>query len=732
MKKLYLYFLVIILNYNVLLSLITASDTFLLGNKYAVSAYYDYNMHSVDMRQLSSVADSVPRSALGNMSGFSVGGFYEYRITDRTSLVLRGLFSQQKAKIQGETPETLKYNSKDTLGWSEHTLTTDLSNIRIEPMIKYRFFNRFSLYGGLSAGIRFDKSFTNDEIIKSPLGATFKSGLNTRSGIDTEKEDKLGLQAAIQVGFSYDIPLNYNGKYLLIPEIMFSTGFSDITNTITWDANSFKLGFSLMYSENPTIYKDSRELRERKEFVRTINVEKQNIKKETLIKGKVSITYDTLVSGFNVLITQNLNRVDTLLYPPKSPFVKINMDKSREKKEASARNECLTFFSIASDGVTEFLNTQLKVEEFLSTSTKPILNYIFFDYNSSDIPSRYNKIAKGKKEQFNFDMLRNQNRMVTYYQILNIIGKRLEQNEKAKITLVGCNSGVMAEADNIKLSKDRAEEIKKYFVDVWDINHERINIKSNNLPDKPSNSNEYDGIEENRRVEILSDSWEIMAPIIVNDTLLEVTPSQIRFYNNANSCIKVDQWSLIAKQGDRELVKMYGSGNIPERLIWRINDTYQSIPKSDEKIFFKFELSDYDELKYERRLDSIEVEHISIQEKKLSPEGDRRIDKYGLILFDFDKATLNLQNDKIMDFINKNIFFNSKVTIKGHTDRIGEDEYNLNLSLKRASAVAGRIKNTQDIFFEGLGEKELLFNNDLPEGRFYSRTVNITVETPLE
>jgi hypothetical protein len=33
---------------------------------------------------------------------------------------------------------------------------------------------------------------------------------------------------------------------------------------------------------------------------------------------------------------------------------------------------------------------------------------------------------------------------------------------------------------------------------------------------------------------------------------------------------------------------------------------------------------------------------------------------------------------------------------------------------------------------EGVGNAELLFNNDIPEGRFYCRTVNIVVKTPVQ
>jgi hypothetical protein len=51
--------------------------------------------------------------------------------------------------------------------------------------------------------------------------------------------------------------------------------------------------------------------------------------------------------------------------------------------------------------------------------------------------------------------------------------------------------------------------------------------------------------------------------------------------------------------------------------------------------------------------------------------------------------------------------------------------------LKRAIS-ANTILNQANSEVLGLGKDILLYNNDIPEGRFYCRTVNITVETPIK
>ena len=73
---------------------------------------------------------------------------------------------------------------------------------------------------------------------------------------------------------------------------------------------------------------------------------------------------------------------------------------------------------------------------------------------------------------------------------------------------------------------------------------------------------------------------------------------------------------------------------------------------------------------------------------------------------------------------------NSTVTITGHTDRVGDPGVNMKPSQDRAPAVAAALTGTTPTT-RGLGESQLLFSNDLPEGRFYCRIVDIVVETPI-
>jgi Outer membrane protein and related peptidoglycan-associated (lipo)proteins len=139
------------------------------------------------------------------------------------------------------------------------------------------------------------------------------------------------------------------------------------------------------------------------------------------------------------------------------------------------------------------------------------------------------------------------NNIETYYQILNIIGKRLIEKPEANITLGGYLAGKGAEKNKINIAKQRAEAVKDYYVNVWGIDESRIKIKTGKKPPVASNEATNQGVEENRRVEISSDDLSILAPLNINDTLRNVKPSGLRFKTDINSEKPVTQWSMKIK-----------------------------------------------------------------------------------------------------------------------------------------------------------------------------------------
>ncbi len=123
----------------------------------------------------------------------------------------------------------------------------------------------------------------------------------------------------------------------------------------------------------------------------------------------------------------------------------------------------------------------------------------------------------------------------------------------------------------------------------------------------------------------------------------------------------------------------------------------------------------------------------NINAQRYEQHHNMRIERYGLILFDFDKSILNRTNPRVLDLVKSSITPQSKVLIRGYADRTGSSEYNKSLAGMRCSSVReylGTAVENDQVFLDPVGSDLLLFDNNLPEGRCYNRIVYITIETP--
>ena len=393
-------------------------------------------------------------------------------------------------------------------------------------------------------------------------------------------------------------------------------------------------------------------------------------------------------------------------------------------------------FFTAPQGTLSLEPETITIEEVTTIDSSPLLNYVFFEEGMSEISEPYILFANQSDTKiFSEEKLRGA--MEKYHHLLNIIGKRLNEHPDARVTIIGCNSNKGPEKGNLTLSRSRAESVRAYLRYIWGVNPSRMEVKAQNLPAVASTSYVPEGIAENQRVEIYSD-YPAILDTVKSTYVQEMTNNKaIHILPNIQSEAGIANWKLYLKggnqtligtaSGERELASAYTfdleSFNLKE--IASFGNITAGIEVTDkEGEVFKNEFAATTSVKFIKR-----------EERMAQKMGYRVLEKYALILFDFNSAEIKARNKTIVDRIVARMkeFPSAEGKIVGHTDNIGKEDYNLNLSERRAKAVfdqmveAGMVAG-ENITYAGAGPNDPMYENLTPEGRALNRTVTVTLE----
>jgi outer membrane protein OmpA-like peptidoglycan-associated protein len=376
----------------------------------------------------------------------------------------------------------------------------------------------------------------------------------------------------------------------------------------------------------------------------------------------------------------------------------------------------------------------LTIEEVKTIDSSPMLGYVYFVEGSAEIPSQYDRLAR--KETSSFDETRFRDTMEKYYQVLNIIGKRLVDHPEATIMLTGCNSNTGLEKGNQQLSAMRASAVRDYLLSVWGIEPERIQTEGRNLPEKPSSNRTEEGKAENRRVEIKSDAPEILAPIRSTYFTTKIDSDVLTLRPTLNAGHGVARWTAAAADRNGTIASFSGEGVPPAEIQLPLGTANLNELATAGDITARMEIVDNKGQKFTMVGIPITVNFIQTSQRLARKQGYQIQEKYALILFDFDSDAISTGNREIVTRIVSRMRELPQATaeIVGYTDNIGKEEYNVKLSVRRAQAVytllgstfgeeaAGRIRH------RGVGPNEPLYDNATPEARAFNRTVTITLE----
>lgn len=372
---------------------------------------------------------------------------------------------------------------------------------------------------------------------------------------------------------------------------------------------------------------------------------------------------------------------------------------------------------------------KITVEETQYGELFPLVPYVFFNENATT-PINIDALhASNKTGEFSIKELP-ADAMFINTQMLDIVGTRLKQNPNARITLTGTLDN-QREKDT-RLSADRAEFVKNYIVKNYNIDQSRIETVAGREPKKPSSTRDPEGIQENRRVEISTTNNDILAPITIESERRRIAdPDLVEFITYARSNDELAEWTLEIKQAGKTIKKFNGQGE-PQPVKWQIIPNELAPSKVPLEYTFTAKTKS-GATRY--ATSSVPVDYYSFSRKVSEDRPDRVIYKYSLTLFDFDSPEVSEFDKRILDqHVIPNIKSNSTVQIYGYTDRIGEANYNKRLAQNRADNVRKYLESKVKAKFEtyGVGESEVIFDNNSPIGRHLSRTVQIYVSTPKQ
>jgi outer membrane protein OmpA-like peptidoglycan-associated protein len=397
------------------------------------------------------------------------------------------------------------------------------------------------------------------------------------------------------------------------------------------------------------------------------------------------------------------------------------------------------------DGVVQFsINPPINVKYVKNVrEVFPIRNYIFFNAGSTTIPERYVQLKRNQVTDFKEDKVqfttpqnmsgRSARQMQVYYNILNILGDRMVKNPTTTITLVGSSENGGQEGMVM------AQNVKDYLVSIFEINETRITVEGRAKPAIPSEVKggvrELDLLKEgNRRVTIESNSPELLmefqsgkdVPLKPIEILTEnQIPNGDVVFNVGGAKETLTLWSLKTK-GDNGKTQTFGPYTDEQATISR-KTIMGNQPEGDYKVTMSGTTKSGKEITQESIL------HLA---PYVAPEVQESI-RFSVIYEFNESKSIAIYDKYLTEIVTPKIPLNATVIITGHTDTIGEENYNKGLSLARANDVKSIIEKSlaatgrNDVKFEvngdGEDEKSAPFENKFPEERFYNRTVVIDI-----
>jgi outer membrane protein OmpA-like peptidoglycan-associated protein len=679
-------------------------------NTYGIFGYYGLNRSTAQFKKIPFTQSCCGGFTDGTGNAMQLGILYKYNITNQLQAGLRAGYLYSSFDLRNSEQTRVIINGIGAKGEFEYSLQGALSYLYLQPGITYIPFPSWYFTAGIDLLQPINSWYEQKEKIIEPQDiGTFIDSNGQDSGSRIRNLYKGNLpsvlfQTTLSATIGHSFSLNKEKSLHLMPEVSLSLPFMSVIESVQWKNIRIMAGLALTVSTEA----QSDSIQYRRD---TLYLPASTVQIAGYYPGieKSNVEHSGSVSIRKISVTDTIK----------------TWNKAQSAKPTSL---AIKPMGISDDG-SESADIILKAEEYNAIMMTPLLSYVFFQPGSSLIQPEYKLFASPSElDNFTPEKVNSTAKLPTYYHLLNITGYRMKLYPESRLILTGCTDEQGIEKGNIELARQRAEQVRQYLLTIWGINPDRISIKTRLLPEKPSKTQNDEGYAENRRVELMADMPEILAPVITKDTMIVLQPKKIRWYLNSANSTKT--WSLKAYAGQETVFEYTGSTDIPSSVETDISTLSSPMLRNLKKL--DFSLNSNDKLSGKDSVGGfIPINYISVEQKQKEKMDDKEIERYSLILFDISSAEITGQNIALTELIRKSIKNDSKVFITGFTDRVGNTESNQKLAESRARSTAEALGiSPQNIIVKAKGNTDL-YKPQSPEGRLYSRTVEIVIETPV-
>lgn len=225
---------------------------------YTASVSLSNNLPVAQFQQLSSIPSPSPNFS----GGYGTGVNLRVGLEDSQTFQLFGLavspavdvsFSGLSAPLlKKEFIGNIITGNSRVEGTSEHTLTSTLSLVSLEPSLLYHLNSiPFDIRLGAFLGFMLSSDFAVEEVLTAPSGVTFENGTTIRGALSGAIPNASTFQVGLSFGTRFH-SVKFSESLQLVPELQYLMSLTDVSD-VSWKANSLRAGIQLTYQPVSTV-----------------------------------------------------------------------------------------------------------------------------------------------------------------------------------------------------------------------------------------------------------------------------------------------------------------------------------------------------------------------------------------------------------------------------------------------------------------------------------------------